>query len=423
MVKKEKVKKRKKVKIIKAPRIQTIFCIVSILFIISCFIFYGTRLVKYYKVYNPKSSTGEVLANLSSKITSESSIIFEGDGLYNSNGSYIYKGNDVKNYILVSNMLFRIMKINNDKSIDIVLDEYINKLSYNEKITSYLDSSLNKYLKDNFLNNIDKDLLIPTNICTQTINEMSEINCNLFDTENYIRIPGINDFLNSINDSKSYLVKENENIWLYNHGEKNVWHTSGVSIANSLPEDIYAIKPVMTLKNSTIYITGDGSLENPYQIKEKEEIKVGTYLDIEDDIYIVYEVGNDYLKLQNNKLLSSTYIFDKKTNDYKESSLKNYLENEYLDTLSYKDILKEVEFDDYESKIGILTKNDLKFNSSLKGYFLSDKKDNNIYIYNSSTLTSKVNIKRNIRPCIGVKKDLKIISGNGSKIAPFIVEV
>ena len=35
-------------------------------------------------------------------------------------------------------------------------------------------------------------------------------------------------------------------------------------------------------------------------------------------------------------------------------------------------------------------------------------------------LHSKVNAKKNVRPCLGLRKDLKIISGNGSKLAPFI---
>ena len=45
---------KKKCKIKRKISIQKIFCIISILFIIGCFIFYGKRLIKYYKIYNPK---------------------------------------------------------------------------------------------------------------------------------------------------------------------------------------------------------------------------------------------------------------------------------------------------------------------------------------------------------------------------------
>ena len=100
------------------------------------------------------------------------------------------------------------------------------------------------------------------------------------------------------------------------------------------------------------------------------------------------------------------------------------IEETFVKNLSYQDILKEVTwFGDIKSNVGILNQEDLKFNSKLEGYFIDLKKDNNISLYNTSVLSTRVNIKRDVRPCLGIKKDLKIISGNGSKIAPFIVEV
>ncbi|MBQ8473103.1 MAG: hypothetical protein IJ501_06335 [Bacilli bacterium] len=422
-VREEKVKKRKRIKVIKAPRVQTIFCIISLVFVLVCCGFYGYRLVKYYKIYNPKSESGETLTNLSSHILSTSSIVFEGDGLYSSNGNYVYKGIDVNNYILINDMMFRIIRINMDKSIDIVLDEYINKLGYSDSVVSYNESSIKKYLEEKFLPSIDSDVLMETSICLDPISELSEVNCENMGTTS-ISLLGITDFLNSMNDSKTYLTASGEYLWLYNHAKDNVWHTNGNGIANSNSSNLYGIKPVLTLKNSNVYISGDGSYNNPYQIKESDKnINVGTYLDINDDIYIVYEVGEDYFKIESNEVLSDKLIFDKKTNDYTESSLKEYLEGDYIESLSYKDILKEVDFSSYNSLIGLLSLNDLKFNSSLRDYFLSDQKDNDVYLYNSSILGSSVSAKRNVRVGLGIKKDLNIISGNGSKLAPFIVEV
>ena len=87
----KKVKKRKKKKIIKAPKVQTIFCLISLLFVLGCCFYYGSRLIKYYKIYNPKSESGETLVNLASSIITGSSIVYEGDGLYISSGNYLYK--------------------------------------------------------------------------------------------------------------------------------------------------------------------------------------------------------------------------------------------------------------------------------------------------------------------------------------------
>ena len=219
-------------------------------------------------------------------------------------------------------------------------------------------------------------------------------------------------------------MNESEHLWLYNQTDSKIWHTSGDNLASDDVDSRYGIKPVITLKNNVILIDGEGSKNNPYRIsQEGEEISVGTYLDINDDIYIVYEVGKDYYKVQSDKVLNSTRIFDENSNDYSKSGLKYYLEGEYLKNISYSELLKEVDFNGVKSKVGILSNNDFKFNNDLKNYFLSDKLDNNIYLYNGTLTSSKVNIKRNVRPCLGISKDLNIISGNGTSMAPFIVEV
>ena len=243
----------------------------------------------------------------------------------------------------------------------------------------------------------------------------------LTNKNNYVRLLGITDFLNTLTESGTYLTSENDFIWLYNQSEDEAWYSHGTSVSLADVTKMYQIKPVITLKNTTILTAGDGSIDNPYRVKETKKIGVGTYLDINDDIYIVYEVGEDYLKVESNKLIKNQ-IFDNSKNTYQDSSLKKYLEEIYLKEIKYQDLLKEVKFGALSSKVGILSVEDFKFNSSLKNYFLSTTLDNKVYLYNGSLVSSKVNTKRNVRPCLGLKKDLEIISGNGSKYAPFIVE-
>lgn len=417
----KKVKKRKRKKIIKAPKIQTIFCIISMIFILGCCFYYGRRLIKYYKIYNPKSQNGETLINLASSITTGSSIVYEGDGLYISSGNYLYKGVDVNNYIIVNNMLFRILRINADKTIEIVLDDYINKMKWNDEVTDFSKSSASKYLESKFLSIIDESLLVKSSICLDTIPELSEVTCEKKENNTYVKLLSISDFLNSMSDSKTYLIKNNEYLWLNNHGKTNVWNTTGNSISNSLPTKMYGIKPVLTLKNSTVLVSGDGSVDNPYRISENsKKIGVGTYLDINDKTYIVYEVGKDYLKVQSDFLLKDI-IFDKTSNDFSKSSLNTYLAT-YVKKLEIDDLLCEVDFSNSKSKYGILSLDDFKFDDTLKNYYLSDTSDKQVYLYNGSLLTSKVDTKRNVRFALGLKNNLNIKSGNGSKLAPFIVE-
>ena len=415
-------KRRRRKKRIFLPKVQTIFCILSLIFILGCCGYYGSRLYKYYKIYNPKNEKGEVLLNLPSKIIDDSTVVSEGDGLYLINGNYVYKGRNVDNYILIGDVLFRILKVNADKTIDLVMDDYINKVEWNEEITTYDKSSIKTYLETKILPIVDNDYLTKTTYCTDKVYELSEVSCENTNNELNIRLLGINDYLNSLNDDKSYI--EGDYVWLYNSGKNNVWHTTNNYISNSKPNNMYGVKAVITLKNSTTYLKGNGSSDNPYIIdSNNRDIKVGTYLDINDNTYIVYEVGDNYFKVQSNNILKDKMVFDKTSSDYSKSSIKSYLENTYLDKLNINNLLKEVDFNGIKSKIGLLSSSDLKFNSTLNNYYLSDSSDGEVLVYNGSVLKSEPGSKRNIRYALGITKNIKIISGNGSKYAPFIVEV
>ena len=416
-------KKRKRKKKIFLPKVQTGFCILSFLFVAVCGVYYGSRLIKYYKIYNPKAETGEILLNLPSKIIDETETVEKGDGLYNINGNYVYKGKNVNNYVLVDQMLFRILKINGDKTIDLVMDEYINRLEWNKELTTYDKSSVKKYLEENVLPTLNIDRLTKTTICENQVDDLKDIKCDKTNKDNYIRLLGVDEYLNSLSDEKTFINAGNEYTWLYNTSKTNAWHTTGTYLSSSKTTNVYGVRPVITLRNSVTYLKGDGSEENPYILDKEKEIKVGSYIDLNDDIYTVYEVGEDYLKIESDRVLKTKQIFDSSSNEFDKSSLKSYLEKDYVDKLKYKDLLKEVSFGESKSKVGILSSKDLKFNSSLNAYFLNDKENSGVSLYNGSVLTTEVSSKRNVRPCLGIKKNLKIISGNGSKYAPFIVEV
>ena len=167
------VKKQvKKVRRLRSDFWEIIFMLFSIIFIISCFIFYGNRLFKYYRIYNPKPENGEKIALLSNSITENSSIVSDGDGLYRLSGSYIYKGIEVNNYLKFSGYLFRIIKINGDGSIRLILDNEINYLKYDMNSTDYLKSDVHKYVNDIFLKTLDTEKLVKTSICLDKVDDL-----------------------------------------------------------------------------------------------------------------------------------------------------------------------------------------------------------------------------------------------------------
>lgn len=429
----------KKRKLKKVFMMQFIFCLISGLFILGCCIFYGARLFKYYRIYNPKPTNGGKVSLISNGISSNSEIVYEDSGLYINGGNYIYKGDISNNYIKFNNMLWRIIRINQDGTIEMVLNDYINLLNWDNNQSDYFESNIYKYLNEYFINSLNKDYLTNLSVCTDKFDELNSLSCNN-KKNSYVSLLDVTNFLNSIVDGKTYLAKNDEIIWLSNQGNEKIWHTNGANVSMSEGNNFYAVKPVVMLKATTILYGGKGTLEDPYIIEKNHKIGVGSYVKLNDDLWIVYNNDNN-LKLSLASVLDKQYHFSYEDTKYDPSikdSLAEYLNTTYLDSLGYKDKLLETEWyigaytnkykdvldDKMKAKVGILNLIDLKFNNELSNYLLAtSNEDGLIYNYGDVLKVGKPTIYRNIRPCISIAKNTNFVSGNGSKEEPYFVEV
>ena len=190
--------------------------------------------------------------------------------------------------------------------------------------------------------------------------------------------------MNSFYENKTFITNDEEKLWLYN----NDAHTNGDKLSTSNENNFYEIKPVITIKNSTLYKSGNGTKNSPYQIGN-DDFSIGAKVKIDNDLYVVYDYKDDI------KLMSLNTI-DK---IYKNDAL-DYLNNEYYQKLSYKDILKDTityngEYTNKESdisktkvtkKIGIPSILDIKFESNIKDYYLANKVNAFDLIYNNPVI-------------------------------------
>ncbi len=422
-------KTKKKLKKSVVRKMQIIFCSFSAIFILGCCVFYGLRFIKYYRIYNPKidsNTSGVFLANY---ITNKTEYATDDeDGLFSSSGNYIYKGNVTNNYLKYNNMLWRIVRINADKSIDIVLDDYISLLPWSKEIKSFKDSDIFKYLNNDFLNNLDKSLLTTTSFCTNEITELTKITCEKQDNDNYVKLLDVMNFLNSVNKGKSYLVKEEELVWLSDFGNEKVWHTNGTNVSESDANIFYEIRPVVRLKETNLYKDGDGTIANPYQVGSVDKLSVGSEVVLDNDKWIVYDI-EDNIKLMRKDLIEKQIDFDKEKLTYDGSSLMTYLNETYLNSLSYKDLLVEntwyigaykdsisdVKNTTVKAKVGIPNILDIKFDSNIKAYFTSTSMEERILVYENPLRPSRITTYRSVRPCISLSKDtvnkLKYVDG------------
>lgn len=433
---------------------QKIFCFISFIFILSCCIFYGTRFIKLY-LENKETLTIE--KNSLAKVIRDNNQ--ENNNFKEINGPEYFINDSDNNYLLYSNLLWRIIKVNTDNSITVISDSSLTSLAYGES-KEYSESFINKWLNssdeeysgilEKHLNN-KETYLQKTITCIDTVNELDNKECENTLTDNYISLLSTTDFVN-IGNKESYVIN-NEYFYLNNSNEDNeVWYIDDDGkVTTSKGKDIYGIKPVITIKANIDYLSGDGSIDNPYKI-ETENGLFGSYVKLDNDIWRIYQVNdtevrlvlNDYLKVNNSNLEHIYSNISSYHDDYKYGSIAYYLNNNYLNTLSYKDKIKEVNWTngyygsnsnyDYKeslnttinTKVALISIGDIRLNNDLENYFTltgTKEKGNVIYtiLSNQKVYTKGIQSKANIVPTISLDKEL-LTKGNGTYDSPLEME-
>ena len=347
----------------------TLFCI--ILIILTTLLIFNL-----FRIYNKTKNI-----NLLSEYIIKDNEITNKNGLNKENSSYIFKGETNNNYILYNNLLWRIVKINNDSSITLILDDYINMLPKN----------LIKVFFENLTTNLNTDYLTKNKICMDEMND-NEITCNKTNNDSYISLLSTYDYLNSFYEEKTFITKDKEIMWLYNNDN----HTNGDSISKSNENNFYEIRPVITLKANTTYKDGN------------EPFGLGSIIKINNDTYVVYDFIND-IKLMSLKTidnLNREKVLDYLNNElYEKINYNNLLNNLtiYKGTYNNKkdDLLKEKE----TRKIGIPNILDIKINNDITNYYLPNKINNFNLIYDNPIIYGDTKTTHNTRYTILLSKD------------------
>lgn len=438
-------------KVIKRRKIsyQKVFSFVSAGFIIGCCIFYGTRFLTLY-LENKKEEI-KLEDTLSQNIKENNS------NLKKVNNDYYFQNDVDNNYVMYSNMLWRIVKINSDNTIKLISDDIVTYLSYvkTDDDTSYINTWLNKNDNDNTgilenaLNN-PYNYLTNDGICKDNINDTKHITCDDVDDTSLIGTLSMFDYVNA-GGKDSYLNIDKYFYLSTLDKDNNIWYVNANGkVENTDGNNIYGIRPTITLKSNSKSISGDGTIDNPYIIDEN--YLFGSYVKLGEDIWRVYNVSEDKIKLSLNDYLKDdeenfTYKYSSNGyyhNDTVKGSLAYYLNNTYLNSLSYKDNIISNKWSngiygssnnfDYkdtlntkvDTKISILSVGDIILNGELSDYYLSTGvsssnsmvytvKDNGTLYGKNSTNTAKV------VPTISIDKNI-LTKGNGTINSPYEME-
>ena len=429
--------KKKKTHVRKVINKKKIFCFVSFIFLMICCLWYGGRAIYFY-LDSRKSIKNEAKTLAQTVLNDDSNIKKINDN------SYFYK-KAKNNYVVYSNLVWRIVKVSNKNNATLILDDAISDLAYG-KGKKYSNSYIMKWLnnKDTFLDKLnDKSkYLTKSTTCVDNIKSMKNISCNKTMDDNYLSLLSVVDYINT-GGSQSF-INDGKNSYLINNDNKgNVWYINeDGKLDNSNGEDIYGVRPVITLKDSVSIVSGNGSKSSPYTIEDKNEL-FASYVKLDNDIWRVYDVDDDYVKLSLNDYVkfqdeALEYNYSKKNyvfNDTEYGSLAYYLNHKFLNSLSYSSLIAENTYNNgvygednkfnytnildntITTKVYMLSVGDAFVNNNLENYFVATgTSDEEAYVYvankNNTLEDASVSDEKYVVPCISIKRaNLKYGSG------------
>ena len=241
--------------------------------------------------------------NIYDEIVNSNSIVTSGSGLYEMNDSKVFRGEYTNNYLKLGNILFRIVKLNNDNTIMLILSDYNkNTLSkwddrYNSSVKrsdgindysiSRVRESLLNLLSNVYGENINNkaishDYCIGSRSANDNNNDGSIECSNKYN--DYISLLPVYDFINASIDSNCVSIKNSRVCQNYNYlagfedsfwtitpvkgSSSEVYYSNGYYLNFDSAKTKYSLRFVITISGDEIYKSGDGTLDNPYVIFE-----------------------------------------------------------------------------------------------------------------------------------------------------------
>lgn len=449
------MKKNKQIKHKIKVDYQKLFNTISIGFICACILFYGARFTSLY-IKNKKVEVENV--NTLYKVVFNTN--YGKENFVDIGGNHYFKNEVDNNYVTYSNILWRIIRINADNSVTLISENPLVSLAYKEEV-NFKESYLNKWLNiteeeentgilEYNLNNPDKYLL-KNETCLDVVDKLSNQLCKTTYTDKYLGLMSTSDYVNT--GAETSFINNNTKFYLSNTTDTNkIWYITDTNkVSYSDGTDLIGLRPVITVKGNINIVSGNGTLNSPYTF-ESEKGMFGAYVKLGEDTWRIYQVNEDTINLVSNNLLelnneAMERIYTNKGYSYnsnKWNTLAYYLNNTYLNSLSYKDKIelnnwangyygadnnynyKEALTDTKEAYVGLLNITNIRLNNELKNYFLmtgSTKNGSLIYLAsNNGTIYSTSSDEKNyVLPTITIKKEL-LTKGEGTIDSPLEME-
>lgn len=398
-----------------------LFNLFSFIFLSILVIFYGYRLFYFYKLEHVTNTGGPV--KFSELLINNAGIEGMNYGLQKTDNGYYFETKSVDNYLSFLGRTWRIIGVDSENNVKAITDEVQTLLSW-KMGASFEESDIYTWLKKS---DVEHSGVFEDSLKQNTyIKEIS-----LLTKEEYERLKE-NNFL----IGENFWIIDEEPAFIDNKGEVQVEEDN----------NIYGVRPVITLSSDVLYISGSGTEANPYiinnEMKEKlNDTYVGEYLTYSDDLWRILEVNDDGIKIVLDLGLEDNITFGSSSNEFNlKSGIGNYLNNDYYETLFNEDYCLEKDFytgtfeeknnysylNTYESsvkaKVGLYKIGDFFINSENDIYTLTPSTDSKEAIYtirNKKLFVDLVTNTHKIKPVIYLDSDIFIIKGDGTKNNPY----
>lgn len=223
-----------------------------------------------------------------------------GNGVYMIGNDYVYRGEDVNNYVSFNDLLWRIVKVDESGDIKLVLakyttDGYAWDTKYNSEsednsgnTTNYLltdiRKTLNTYYDETFTKE-SKAKMVPKDICVGkyllTDAFSTEKECSVIKENEKVSLLNVSDYQNASLDSacvnlssrecanRNYLASDDIYTWTLNSSSEKTYKVMFIytTIDESYASNERKLNPVIYLSNKVITNAGSGTLDDPYIIK------------------------------------------------------------------------------------------------------------------------------------------------------------
>lgn len=253
-----------------------------------------------YYLYIPYLDCSESYKTItiSSKITSQENIVTAGNGLYQIDNDYVFRGEYVNNYVSFAGKTWRILSVEEDNSIrmihyaktdEIVWDNRYNSVTQgSDGINNYLVSRIRDkvnetYNDTNFLNDTERSYIISHDACVgkREDNSDASVECSNVLENQPLSLLRASEFITASIDPNcnsassmscinyNWLAKFPDEFWTITGDATNTNYAYMITgiVYPQKTYDYASLNVVLHLSGDLQYVSGDGSETNPYIIK------------------------------------------------------------------------------------------------------------------------------------------------------------